>query len=143
MSFFTFWNKEHKDSKLGIMTNVGTNIHKISRACANSCGSTSWLHNVWEMFLLFIKLKFLWKNGVSEKIEAHLPQHSPALQQLFSPHIFNFIQKNISPHPHLKKRAKTMHSIWEITKERQKSYYHSIWHIFYLQNCKVITFEEN
>ena len=51
----------------------------------------SLLHNVWEMFLLFIKFKFLWKNGVSEKIKAHLPLHPSALQQLFSPHLFNFI----------------------------------------------------
>ena len=36
-----------------------------------------------------------------------------------------------------------MHSIWEITQEGQWSYYHSIWQIFCLQNCKVITFEEN
>ena len=34
---------------------------------------TSWLHNVWEMFLLFIEFKFPWKNGVYEKIKAHLP----------------------------------------------------------------------
>ena len=48
MLFFTFWKgKCIKDSKLGIMTNVGknrlvkvifTNIHKISDACANSFG---------------------------------------------------------------------------------------------------------
>ena len=37
------------------------------------------------MFLLFIKFKFLRKNGVSEKIDAHLLQHPPPLQQLFSP----------------------------------------------------------
>ena len=35
---------------------------------------TSWLYNVREMFLLFIKFTFLWKNGVSEKIKAHLQQ---------------------------------------------------------------------
>ena len=34
---------------------------------------TSWLHNVWDMFLVFIKFKFSWKNGVHEKIKAHLP----------------------------------------------------------------------
>ena len=109
----------HKDSKLGIMTNMGksrlakvifTNIHKISDACANSFGMW-WLHNLWEMFLLFIKFKFLWKNGVSAKIKAHLPQQPPALQQLFNPHLFN--------------------------------HYHSIWQISYLQNCKALTFEEN
>ena len=72
----------HKDSKLGIMTNMGksrlakvifTNIHKISDACGNSFGRYIWMHNVWETFLLFIKFNFLWKNGVSEKIKAHVP----------------------------------------------------------------------
>ena len=46
---------------------------------------TSWLHNVWEMFLLFIKFKFLYKNDVPEKIKTHLSQNLPGLQQLFSP----------------------------------------------------------
>ena len=77
----------HKDNKLGIMNNVGKsrlakvifiNIHKISDACAVLV-DISWLHNVWEMFLLFIKSKFLWKNGVSEKIKAHLSQQPSAL----------------------------------------------------------------
>ena len=49
---------------------------------------------------------FLWKNGVCEKIKAHLPQHPSALQQLFSPHLFNFIQKKISPKRILKKRQR-------------------------------------
>ena len=52
------------------------------------------MHNVWEMFLLFIKFKFFWKVGVSEKIKAHLLQQPQALKQLFSPHLLNFIQKN-------------------------------------------------
>ena len=60
---------------------------------------TSWLHNVWEMFLFFIKFKFLWKIGVPEKIKTHLSQHPPALQQLFSSHILSFIQKIFSPTP--------------------------------------------
>ena len=59
------------------------------------------------MFLLFIKFEFLRKNGVFEKIKSHLPEHLPALQQLTSPHLFNFIQKIVSPTPHLKKRAET------------------------------------
>ena len=73
----------HKDSKLEIITNVGKNtlakaiflnIHKISDACEKTVlVDTSWLHNAWEMFLLFIKFKFPWENGVYEKIKAHLP----------------------------------------------------------------------
>ena len=55
------------------------------------------------MFLLFIKFKFLWKNGVSEKIKANLPQQPPALQQLFSPHLFYFIQQIVRPIPILKR----------------------------------------
>ena len=58
---------------------------------------TPWLCNLWEMFSLFIKFKFLWKIGVSVKIKAHLPQHPDALQQLFSSHLFNFIQKTFRP----------------------------------------------
>ena len=63
------------------MTNVGTsrlvkviltNILKIINVCAVLV-DTSWLHNVREMFLLFIKFKFLRKNGVSEKVKANLP----------------------------------------------------------------------
>ena len=51
------------------------------------------------MFLLFIKFKFLRKNGVSEKIKAHFPQHLPALQQLFSPHLLILFKKFLAPHP--------------------------------------------
>ena len=93
----------HKDSKLGILTNVGksrlvkvifSNIHKISDACASSFYRLpwSWLHKVWKMFLLFIEFKFLWCFW-----ENHLPRHLQALQQLFSPHLFNFIQKTSRP----------------------------------------------
>ena len=59
----------HKDSKLGIMTNVGkcrlvkvifTNIHKISDAHLQTVlVDRPSLHNVCEMFLLFTKSKFL------------------------------------------------------------------------------------
>ena len=79
----------HKNSKLGIMTNVSkiftkwvtfTNIHKMSDACANSFDRYIWLYNVWEMFLLFIKFEFLRKNGISEKIKAHFPHDPSALQ---------------------------------------------------------------
>ena len=54
---------------------------------------TSWLHNVWEVFLLFIKFNFFRKNGVLRKLKLIYPSNSPALQQLFSPHLFNFIKK--------------------------------------------------
>ena len=63
---------------------------------------TSLLRNVGEIFLLFIKFKFLWKNGVSEEIKAHLPQKPPALQQLFSPHFFNFFLKKMLAPPTFK-----------------------------------------
>ena len=70
----------HKDSKLEIMTNVCKsrlvkviflNIHKIVMHVETILVDTSWLHNVWEIFLLFIKFKFLWKNGVFVKIKVH------------------------------------------------------------------------
>ena len=41
----------------------------------------------------FYCIQVSWKHCVSEKIKAHLTQHPQALQQLFSPHLFNFIQK--------------------------------------------------
>ena len=72
----------HKDNKLGIMTNVGksrlvkvifTHIHKISDAWANSFGRYIITAQCMKFFLLFIKFKFIWENGVSEKIKVHLP----------------------------------------------------------------------
>ena len=108
MFFFNFWKGKgigHKDSKLGIMTTVGknrivkvisTNIHKISDACANRFGRyimiAQCVRNVFTFY--YINSGFSGKIGVSEKIKAHLPQQSPALQQLFSPNLFNSIQKN-------------------------------------------------
>ena len=116
----------HKDSKLGVMANMGksrlakvifTNIHKISDACANSFDRYIMIAQCMRNIFTF-KFKFLYKNGVPEKIKSHLPQHLPGLQQLFSPHLFNFIQKIVSPIPILK-RGQKLHSISEITKERQ------------------------
>ena len=117
----------HKDSKLGIMTNMGksrlakvifNNIHKISDACANSFDRYIMIAQCMRNIFIFTKFKFLYKNGVPQKIKTHLPQHLRALQQLFSPHLFNFIQKIVSPIPILK-RGQKLHSISEITKERQ------------------------
>ena len=57
-------------------------------------------------FLPFIKFKFLWKNGVSEKSKAHLPQHPPALQQLLSPTFSILFKKIVSPTFHFKKEGR-------------------------------------
>ena len=88
MFFFTFW--KGKCIKTGIMTNLGknrlvkvifTNIHKISDVCANSFGRYSVIAQCMRsVFTFFIKFKFLWKNGVSAKVKAHLPQQPPAIQ---------------------------------------------------------------
>ena len=50
-------------------------------------------------YFLLYKFKFPWKNGVSVKIKAHLPQQPPALRQLFSPHLFILFKKIVSPSP--------------------------------------------
>ena len=85
---YFFEGQVHKDSELEIMSKMSksrlakvifTNIPKISDACANVLVDTSWLHNALEMFLLFIKFKFVSKNGVPDKIKAHLPLHLPGL----------------------------------------------------------------
>ena len=99
----------HKGSKLGTMTNVGesrlvkvifSNIHKISDACANAFSRYIMIAQCMKnVFTFYYGKIFLWKNGVSEKIKAHLPQHPQALQQLFSPHLFNFIRTIFSPTP--------------------------------------------
>ena len=111
----------HKDNKLGIMTNVGksrlvkvilTNIHKISDACANSFGG----------YIMIAQ--------------------PSALQQLFSPHLFNFIQKFLDPPPFKKEGRVYAFFIRDYKGETTKllPFYMTD---FYLQNCKVITFEEN
>ena len=105
----------HKDSKLG-MTNVAksrlvkvifSNIHKISDACANSFGRCiirgpwSWLRNVWEMFLIFIKFKFLWKKGVSEKIKrkSFIPAYRKPYNNCSSPTFLVLLKKLLAPPP--------------------------------------------
>ena len=57
----------------------------------------SWLYNLWEMFLRFIKFKFLWKNGVSEKIKAHLPQHPQHYSNCSAPTFLILFKKIVSP----------------------------------------------
>ena len=65
------------------MTNVGksrlvkvifTNIHKISDACANSFSRYIMIVQCMRNVFTFYRVKFLWKNDVSGKIKAHLPQ---------------------------------------------------------------------
>ena len=71
MFFFTFMEgKVHKDSKLGITTNVGksrlvkvifTSIHKISDACANNFAryimTAQCMRNVFTFFLIQVSLE--------------------------------------------------------------------------------------
>ena len=83
------------------MTNVGksrlvkvifSSIHKISDACANSYSRyiiiAQYMRKVFTFYYLQISLEkwCFWENEGS-------PQHPQALQQLFSPHLINFIQK--------------------------------------------------
>ena len=72
-----------------------------------------------------------------------------ALQQLFRLQLFSFIQKTFSPTPNLK-RGQGLCILyerlqWEIIK--LLAFYMTLYFIsilpFYLQNCKVITFEQN
>ena len=86
------------------MTDVGknrlvkvifTNIRKISDVCANSFGRYLMIAQCMRNAFTFYSI--LWENGVSEKIKAHLPQHPGSLQQLFSPHLINFIPKMVIP----------------------------------------------
>ena len=79
----------HKDRKLGIMTNVGKNkLVKVILKKHSQNGvilvqtvlvDTLWVHNVWEMFLLFIRFKFLWKKFFLRKLKliylSTLPLH--------------------------------------------------------------------
>ena len=59
---------------------------------------------MYEKCLNFL-LKFPWKNGVHEKIKAHLPYHPSALQQFFSPHLFDLFKKILDP-PRFKKEGR-------------------------------------
>ena len=97
----------HKDSKLGIMTNVGknrlvkvifTNIHKISDACANSFGRyimiAQCVRNVFTFY--YINSSFSGKMVFLRKLKLIYP--SPPSPQHYNncsvPHLLNFIQKN-------------------------------------------------
>ena len=75
------------------------------------------------MFLVFIKFKFLWKKGVSEKIKARLLQHRPALQQFFSP-IFLILFKKLLAPPPFKKEGRDF-ILYERLQKRDYCY-HSI-----------------
>ena len=51
------------------------------------------------MFLFFIKFKFLWKNGFSEKIKAHLPQHLQHYNNCSAPTFLILFKKLLAPPP--------------------------------------------
>ena len=91
---------------------------------------------------------FLLNSGFSGKIvflrklKLIYSNNSSALQQLLSSYLFKFFQKNFHCHAYVKKMAETIHSTWNITKESQRTH-HSSWQIYFLQNCKAITAEEN
>ena len=155
----------HKDSKLG-MTNVGksrlvkvifSNIHKISDACANSFGRYiirgpwSWLHNIWEMFLIFIKFKFLCKKGVSEKFKRKsfiAASHKP-YNNCSSTTFLALFKKRLAPPPFKKEGRDYVFYMRDYKGETITllAFYMTLYFIsilpFYLQNCKVITFEQN
>ena len=57
------------------------------------------------MFLLFIKFKFLWKNGVSEKIKVHLPHH-PHYHNNCSAPTFSILFKKLLAPPPFKKEGR-------------------------------------
>ena len=71
------------------------------------------------MFLLFIKFKFLWKNGVPEKIKTHLPQHPQHYNNCFTPTFLIFFKKLLVP-THLKKRAETAFYMGDYKEETTK-----------------------
>ena len=75
---------------------------------------TLWLHNVLEMFSLFIKFRFLWENGIPLKIKTQLPEH-PQHYNSWSVPTFLILFKQLLVQPPFKKRAGTMHYIWGIT----------------------------
>ena len=95
----------HKDSKLGIMTNLSksrlvkvifSNIHKISDACAEDFFILNSSLSGKMVFLRKLKLIYL-----------STPKH----YNNYSTHTFLILFKNVLPHAHLKKKAETMHSI--------------------------------
>ena len=67
VSLYFLEGQKHEDSKLGIMINVGkcrpvkvffSIIHKTVMHVQRVLVDTSWLHNVWEIVLLFINSGF-------------------------------------------------------------------------------------
>ena len=111
----------HKDTILGIITNTGksrlikvifANIRKMSDACTNSFGRYIMIVQRMRNVFTFNEIQvFFRENGVSKKIKAHFVQNPPPLQQLFSPHLFNFIQKKLASLPFKVEGAESMYSI--------------------------------
>ena len=94
--------QKHKDSKLGVMVNMGkrslvkfifSNIHKIGDVCANSFGRYIMIAQGMRNVFTFYYIQVYLEKWCFWEIKANLPQHSQALEQLFSPHLFNHNQK--------------------------------------------------
>ena len=69
-------------------------------------------------FYFLLNSRFFNKNGVSEKIKAYFLQYLPALSQLFSPHLFNFIQKTFSLN-HIHRRGHRLCILYQRLQSRQ------------------------
>ena len=93
------------------MNNVGknrlvkvifTNVHKISDACANSFARYIMIAQCMRNgFTLYYNFKFLWKNGLYEKIKAHLLQQ-PQITTIFQPPTFKFYSRKLLAPPPFK-----------------------------------------
>ena len=140
MFFFTFWKGQvHKDSKLGIMTNVSksrlvkgifSNIHK-SDACANSFGRYILIaHCMRNVFTFYwtqasLEIQCFWEN------QSSFSPAPPSIHQLFSPQLFNFIQNIFSPTPILKRGQRLC-----ILYERYKG--ETIWQYYDRDNITIL-----
>ena len=96
--------KVHKDSKIGIVTNVGknklvkvifTNVCKISDACANSFGryimTAQCMRNVFTFY--YINSSFSGKTVFLRKLKLIYLSNPQHYKNCSVPHLFNFIQQ--------------------------------------------------
>ena len=141
----------HKDNKLGIMTNVGksrlvkvilTNIHKISDACANSFGRYIMIAMYGKCFYFLINSSFSGKITFLRKLKLIYPctlQH----YNNCSAHTFLVLFKKFLDPPPFKKEDRDYAFYMRDYKGKATKLLPFYMVDFYLQNCKVITFEGN